>query len=111
MLRTKLDNYQLDVERGVGTVSVDLEPLQLITGTYFVEAWFLNEEDSIGLTPGGGRSDWFTVKGTARSYEETSGIYEPLARWSHQHSNFAASIDSNAKTTPPVMTGEISLPK
>ena len=101
MLRTKLDDYHLDMERGSGIVSVDLEPLQLITGTYFIEAWFLNEEDSIGLTPMGGRSDWFTIKGNARSYEESSGIYEPVARWSHQHNDLTAASESRAKTTPP----------
>jgi lipopolysaccharide transport system ATP-binding protein len=86
MLRTMLDNFDLRVQRGVGTVSVDLEPLQLTTGTYFIEAWFLNDLDSIGLTPMAGRSDWFSVKGVSRSYEETSGVFEPMARWSHQQS-------------------------
>jgi len=102
MLRTKLDKFNLVVERGVGTVLVDLEPLQLITGTYFIEAWFLDEADSIGLTPMGGRSDWFTVKGSARSYEESSGVYEPIGRWSHQHSDMIAANESQSKTTPPV---------
>jgi len=101
MLRTKLDNFDLDVERGVGIVSVDLDPLQLITGTYFVEAWFLNEADTIGLISMGGRSDWFTVKGIARSYEETSGVYEPLATWFHQHSELTATHESQSITTPP----------
>jgi hypothetical protein len=86
MLRTMLDNFDLCVQRGVGTVSVDLEPLQLTTGTYFIEAWFLNDLDSIDLTPMGSRSDWFSVKGASRSYEETSGVFEPIARWSHQQS-------------------------
>jgi ABC-2 type transport system ATP-binding protein/lipopolysaccharide transport system ATP-binding protein len=94
MMRTKLDNYNLNVERGVGTVMVDLEPLQLITGTYFIEAWFLNESDSFGLTPMGGRSDWFAVKGVARSYEETSGVYEPIGRWSHHHNEYMAAFES-----------------
>ena len=105
MLRTKLDDYNLDVERGIGTVSVDLEPLQLISGTYFIESWFLNEEDMIGLTPRGGRSDWFTVKGAARSYEESSGVYEPIGRWSHQHNDMTASKESRAKTAPPMSAG------
>jgi ABC-type polysaccharide/polyol phosphate transport system ATPase subunit len=103
MLRTKLDGYALDVERGSGTVSVNLEPLQLITGTYFIEAWFLNEEDSIGLTPMSGRSDWFTVRGTARSYEESSGVYEPIGRWSHQHKDLPPAYESQMRTTPPAI--------
>jgi lipopolysaccharide transport system ATP-binding protein len=84
MIRTKLDGFELELQRGTGVISVHLEPLQLISGTYFVEAWFLNEADSMALTPAAGRSDWFTVKGSARSYEETSGVYEPLARWDHE---------------------------
>ena len=102
MLRTKLDNFKLDVERGVGIVSVYLEPLQLITGSYFIEAWFLNEADSSGLTPMGGRSDWFNVKGIARSYEETSGVYEPIGRWSHQHGDLTAAYDIRATTRHPL---------
>jgi lipopolysaccharide transport system ATP-binding protein len=65
MMRTKLDDFDLFVDRGQGVVSLYLEPLQLITGTYFAEAWFLNESDSMGIVSRGGRSDWFSVKGTA----------------------------------------------
>jgi lipopolysaccharide transport system ATP-binding protein len=85
MLRTRLDGFELQVQRGAGLITVNLEPLQLITGAYFAEAWFLNEADSMGLTPRAGRSDWFSVKGVARSYEETSGVYEPIARWHHRY--------------------------
>ena len=94
MLRTKLDGSELNVKRGTGTVSVSLEPLQLITGTYFVEAWFLDEADLIGLTPSGGRSEWFSVKGLARSYEASSGVYEPIANWHHEI-NFQESFSPN----------------
>lgn len=83
MLRTKLHNFNLDVKRGVGTVAVNLEPLQLITGMYFIEAWFLDEADSMSITPRGGRSDWFAVKGYTRSYEDSSGVYQPIAKWEH----------------------------
>lgn len=96
MKRTELDKFNLNVERGIGTVTVDLEPLQLITGTYFIEAWFLNEADSIGLTPGGSRSDWFAVKGFARSYEDTSGVYEPIGQWTHQHSELVAESENQS---------------
>jgi lipopolysaccharide transport system ATP-binding protein len=84
MMRTKLDNVELSVERGQGVVSVSLEPLQLVTGTYFAEAWFLNSNDSVAITPKGVRSDWFSVKGAALSYVDDSGVFEPNTRWSHQ---------------------------
>ncbi len=109
MLRTKLDGFELQVQRGTGLVTVYLEPLQLISGSYFVEAWFLNEADSVGLTPRAGRSDWFSVKGAARSYTETSGVYEPIARWHHTgdggpafHTNYAqeSSLPSTASKRP-----------
>ena len=95
MMRTKLDGFELELQRGQGVISVHLDPLQLISGTYFAEAYFLNESDSMVLTSAGGRSDWFSVKGAARSYEETSGVYEPIARWHHQHNGLqAAHLDS-----------------
>jgi lipopolysaccharide transport system ATP-binding protein len=84
MMRTKLDNFELALERGQGVVSLYLEPLQLITGTYFAEAGFLNESDSMGISAGGGRSDWFSVKGLALSYANDSGVFEPNTRWYHQ---------------------------
>ena len=83
MMRTKLDNFDLFIEQGHGMVSLQLEPLQLVGGTYFAEAWFLDESDSMALTSKAGRSDWFTVKGAALSYEETSGVFEPSTCWQH----------------------------
>ncbi len=72
------------VSRSVGARArsrVRLQPLQLITGTDFVEAFFLNQADSLPLTPGPARSEWFHVKGLARSYEDDSGVYEPITSW------------------------------
>lgn len=84
MMRTKLDDFELSLERGTGIITLYLEPLQLITGTYFVEAWFLDENDSMGIIPKAGRSDWFMVKGSALSYADDSGVFEPNSRWEHQ---------------------------
>ena len=50
MMRTALDDFNLFIDKGQGIISLFLEPLQLITGTYFVEAWFLNENDSMAVT-------------------------------------------------------------
>jgi lipopolysaccharide transport system ATP-binding protein len=84
MMRTKLDRFDLFLEAGQGIVTLDLEPLQLVTGTYFAEAWFLNEMDSMAIVSRGGRSDWFSVKGNALSYADNSGIFEPNTKWKHQ---------------------------
>jgi hypothetical protein len=87
MMRTSFDNFDLFVEHGHGVVSLQLEPLQLVGGTYFAEAWFLDASDSMVLTSKAGRSDWFTVKGVAFSYTESSGVFEPSTRWQHHHNN------------------------
>jgi lipopolysaccharide transport system ATP-binding protein len=84
MLRTKLDDFDLYVERGSGIVTVEIDPLQLVGGSYYAEAGFLNNTDSMALTEKGGRSDWFTVTGTALSYEESSGVFEARSKWTHQ---------------------------
>lgn len=82
MMRTKLDGFNLFVERGRGIVTVQLTLLQLVGGAYYAEAWFLNESDSMKITSKAGRSDWFTVKGKALSYNETS-VFEPNTHWTH----------------------------
>ena len=50
MIRTRLDDFDLVIERGNGALSLYLDPLQLVGGTYFAEAWFLNESDSMAIS-------------------------------------------------------------
>jgi lipopolysaccharide transport system ATP-binding protein len=80
MARTKLDGFIAFVDGGRGIFEVQLEPLQLVGGVYYVEAWILDESDSMNLTLKAGRSDWFTVQGAALSYNESS-VFEPNSRW------------------------------
>lgn len=84
MMRTKLDHVDLFMEQGQGVITVHLDPLQLVGGAYFAEAWILNESDSMALCTKAGRSEWFSVRGAALSYEESSGIFEPHTRWEHK---------------------------
>ncbi|MBX3058081.1 MAG: ABC transporter ATP-binding protein [Anaerolineae bacterium] len=98
MMRTKLDDFELSLDRGQGNVSLYLEPLQLITGTYYAEAWFLNESDSIGIVTRAGRSDWFSVKGSVLSYTDDSGVFEPHTRWSHQSHMLSSGNGTFAET-------------
>ena len=83
MMRTKLDDFDLYLEQQAGTITLFLEPLQLVSGTYFAEAWILNDSDSMTISTRAARSEWFTVKGSALSYEESSGVYEAIGRWQH----------------------------
>jgi lipopolysaccharide transport system ATP-binding protein len=83
MSRSKLDGVNLDIRQGTGTVSLRFETLQLVTGAYFVEAHFLNESDSLGLTGGGRHSPWFSVSGSGLTYEDDHGVFEPAVGWAH----------------------------
>ena len=85
-MRTKLTGYDLTIGSGRGIVEANIGPLQLVTGTYFVEAWFLNESDSMAIVSRGGRSDWFYVKGLSLSYDNNNGIFEPHVSWGHVES-------------------------
>jgi len=82
-MRTKLDGYAISLDAGEGIVSLCMEPLQLVTVTYFAEAWFLNETDSMAIVSKAGRSDWFSIKGQGLSYDSNNGIFEPHVRWGH----------------------------
>lgn len=84
MMRTKLDRFELLIEPGQGVVSLQVDPIQLVTGSYYAEAWFLNSTDSMAITTKAGRSDWFSVKGSALSYVNDSGIFEPNTYWNHE---------------------------
>jgi lipopolysaccharide transport system ATP-binding protein len=92
MARTSLDHVQFSIEQGAGILSVTLEPLQLISGTYYVEGHVLNASDSMVIVSG--RSDWFSVRGMGLSYEERSGVFEPHTRWEHQHHEIAIPSES-----------------
>lgn len=82
MLRTSMDGVRFFIEQGEGMIEITLNPLQLITGTYFAESHFLNESDSLVIVSS--RSDWFFVQGTGLSYEERSGVFKPHTQWEHR---------------------------
>lgn len=92
MMRTRLDGFEVFVEQGQGLITIQLTPLQLIGGAYYVEAVFLNESDSMTITSKVGRSDWFIVQGNALSYHESS-VFEPNTRWSHCRNGHPSMIE------------------
>ncbi len=93
MMRTKLDEFDLFIERGQGVITILLTPIQLIGGAYYAEAWLLHENNSMSITSKPGRSDWFNVKGAALSYNEKS-VFEPNTHWEHHRNGKFAESDS-----------------
>ncbi|MCB0187429.1 MAG: ABC transporter ATP-binding protein, partial [Caldilineaceae bacterium] len=81
MMRSRLDEVQLDLARGNGVLSVTLDPLQLRGGTYFVQAIIRDTSDLQGLAVT--TSDWFYVAGSVLSYSDMNGVFEPNRRWHH----------------------------
>jgi lipopolysaccharide transport system ATP-binding protein len=84
MLRSKLDRFSVELKHGRGKIVLSLDRLQLATGAYFVEVELTNESDSMVLKPTPARSDWFSVKGRGRSYDERGGVSEPCGSWAHE---------------------------
>ena len=69
MLRSSLDGWDLRVRAGAGTVRLQFERLQLASGTYYADAYFLNDNDSLVITPAVGSptgSRW-PVRPTSRT--------------------------------------------
>jgi lipopolysaccharide transport system ATP-binding protein len=88
MKRSYLDGFLLDIRKGAGVVTINLDKLQLVGGAYFAEAWFLDEMDSMGILTKSGRSDWFVVKSAAMNYDGNAGIFEPIGWWEHEKMEF-----------------------
>jgi lipopolysaccharide transport system ATP-binding protein len=82
VVRSRLERVDLVVQRGEGVVTLAFDRLQLATGAYHADAYFLNETDSLVITPGGRTSAWFGVAGVA--HEQNDAVFEPQTRWSHE---------------------------
>lgn len=98
MKRSFLDDFALDIKRGEGTITLNLDTLQLVSGTYFAEAWFLDKADSMIIATKGGRSDWFTIKGKAMTYDNNAGVFEPIGKWNHHSVGFSDSVSGQNST-------------
>ena len=82
MLRSHHASGPMEVRRGRGEVTIQIERLLLITGLYWIDAFLLDETDSIVLTPVAVQSNEFTVRGVTRvTTSEGAGIFEPTAEW------------------------------
>ena len=81
-MRTSLDHFNLSLDSGKGVVAINLLPLQLYGGSYYVQAVFKDATDAYTLT--NGSSDWFYVKGALLSHQDMNGVFVPNHSWEHQ---------------------------
>lgn len=79
MMRTSLDNFRIHVERGMGEVSVAMDPVQLYGGSYYAQVLFRDASDAETIAMGS--SDWFYVTGSVLSHQEMNGVFEPRRKW------------------------------
>lgn len=79
MMRTSLDKFPVSVERGMGEVSVTLDPIQLYGGAYYAQVLFRDATDAETIATAS--SDWFYVTGSVLSHQEMNGVFEPKRKW------------------------------
>lgn len=82
MIRTAIDKYPLSIKQGQGYFYARLDPLQLTGGKYFVDVFISTPRDLVLLD--NKRSDWFYVKGVSLSFEEQSGVFDPVRQWGQE---------------------------
>jgi len=81
MMRTKMDDFPVEINPGAGVVSVALDPIQLYGGTYYAQAIVRDSSDAQGIATGW--SEWFYVTGSMLTHQEMNGVFEPNRRWQH----------------------------
>ena len=82
MLRSQHGGGPVEVRQGRGEVTIRIERLLLTTGVYWVDAFLLDETDSIVLDAKAVQSKEFSVRGVTKvSTAEDSGIFEPTTEW------------------------------
>ncbi len=80
MIRTYDYGHHLDDLIGSGVISVAIDPLQLASGAYAIEAkLMMTSIDGVPLALR--HSPWFEVEGLSLGYEEASGVYVPHVSW------------------------------
>lgn len=80
-IRSHLDQFPMTIEKGQGTYSVKIDPLQLFGGMYYAITWIMNADDSDGIAYGA--SEWFEVKNRTSGRAAHIAVYEPNRTWKH----------------------------
>lgn len=81
VMYSRIDRFDLQIDRGQGVITALIEPLQLFPGTYYVAATIKNEDESLSYDLA--YSDWFHVESDMIGYEDLDAVYEPNRVWNH----------------------------
>jgi lipopolysaccharide transport system ATP-binding protein len=82
MMRADLDGVELSLHEGGGVLSITVKPLQLVTGTYVIDARILDGSGSLILASK--LSKWFYVSGASKGHDQIFGVFEPVRSWAHR---------------------------
>lgn len=75
MIRTADHGFTLDSLDGTGVISLTIDPLQLTSGTYTIDARITGFLDGLPLAQA--HADWFRVIGAGLSNDGSRGVYVP----------------------------------
>jgi lipopolysaccharide transport system ATP-binding protein len=81
MMHTALDNFNVMLHEGRGVISVIMDPLQLVTGTYVLEVTLTDQTGSLSLASKTSKN--FFVSGFSKGHSEYFGVFEPRKQWGH----------------------------
>ena len=95
-MRSYLDGYAMEIEKGQGEYSIKLDPMQLFGGMYYATTWVMNADDSDGIASGA--SEWFEVKNRTPGREAQIAVFEPNRTWSHTAQNTTNIINESPES-------------
>ena len=95
-MRSYLDGYVMEIEKGQGEYSIKLDPMQLFGGMYYATTWVMNADDSDGIASGA--SEWFEVKNRTPGREAQIAVFEPNRTWSHTAQNTTNIINESPES-------------
>jgi lipopolysaccharide transport system ATP-binding protein len=81
LMHTALDGFNVRLHEGRGVISLTMDPLQLVTGTYVLEVTFTDQTGSLSLASKTTRN--FFVSGFSKGHSEFFGVFEPSKKWGH----------------------------
>lgn len=81
-LNSDTDQVLFNIRRGVGKITITLDPLQLFPSTYQVS--FAIKNKAMTMNHDVAYSDWFYVEGEDPGHIDLDAVFEPNKAWAHE---------------------------